>query len=62
MTWQYLLMEVIIELFYNRASYKFSQKKYKEAIEDYTKAINAKKDFSYAYNDRGSAKRQFGRL
>jgi tetratricopeptide (TPR) repeat protein len=46
------------QAYYYRGGMYFLSNKYKEAIEDYTNAIKNKPNYAYAYNDRGSAKRQ----
>ena len=46
--------------FYLSGQLKFEEQSYKEAIEDYDKAILLKSDYAYAYNDRASAKKMLG--
>jgi tetratricopeptide (TPR) repeat protein len=46
--------------FYLSGQINFELGNYKSAISDYDKAIAAKPDFAYAYNDRASAKKMLG--
>lgn len=55
-----MLEESNYKAWYLLGQLKFERQDYKEAIADYDKAIAAKTDYAYAYNDRASAKKQNG--
>lgn len=48
------------QVYYNRGLYKLIAGNYSGAIDDYTAAIELKKDNALAYHDRGTAKRKLG--
>jgi len=48
------------QVYYNRGLYKLVTGNFSGAIDDYTEAIEMKKDFPIAYHDRATAKRELG--
>jgi tetratricopeptide (TPR) repeat protein len=48
------------QVYYNRGLYKLVTGDFSGAIDDYTDAIDLKKDYALAYHDRGTAKRELG--
>jgi tetratricopeptide (TPR) repeat protein len=48
------------QVYYNRGLYKLVTGNFSGAIDDYSDAIDLKKDYAIAYHDRGTAKRELG--